>query len=107
MSSEENIVFNLDLNVTSAETKSRKIEMIIYRVLGLWGRVCRVFGVPEDSPAVQIVQKAQQATMILRQVHTAAVLAESAAGPVGWAMAGIGIVGAGLTITEFMTSAGE
>ena len=70
---------------------SRRIELILFRVLGLWGRICRMLGVPEDSPAVLIVQRVQQIVMVIRLLHTSAIALEAATGPVGWALAGVGV----------------
>lgn len=108
--SQEDVVFNLELNVEGATTNVRKIETIIYRVLGLYNRICRLLGVPEDSPMVQVVQKAQKLTMIAREMTTAynlMAIAQAGAGPVGWAMAGLGVAGVIVTSAEFMTSIGE
>ena len=108
--SEETVTFNLELNVEQANNSTRQVELIVYRVFGLWNRLCRIFGVPDDSPILIITQRIQQLTMLIRQMHTAAILAEAAlvpgAGVVKIAMAGIGIAGAALSATDFMMSTG-
>lgn len=105
--SQETVTFNLELNVESAFSNARRVELIIFRVLGLWLRFCRLLGVPDDSPAVVVIQKIQQITMLVRTMHTAVVLMNAASGPIGWAMAGIGVASAAVSVPEFMTSIGE
>lgn len=109
--SEESVTFNLELNVEGALDSSRKVEMIIFRVIGLWNRLCRMLGVPADSPIMVLTQRVQQLTMLIRQLHTAAILANAAmvpgAGPIAGVMAGIGIAGAALSATDFMISMGD
>jgi len=98
--SEETITFNLELNVEKAFSASRKIELIIFRVLGLWNRLCRMLGLPDDSPIMMITQRAQEVVMAARQIHTAMVLIEAASGPLGWVMAGLSVAGAFMTVGE-------
>ena len=104
---EETVTFNLELNVEKAFDSSRRIELVLFRALGLWNRICRMMGVPDDSPAVKVVQKVQEVVMVVRQLHTAAILLETASGPIGWAMAGIGVVGAAITTGDFIMNIGE
>jgi len=104
---EETVTFNLELNVEKVFSSSRRIELILFRVLGLWARMCHMLGLPEDSPVVQIAQRVQQLTMIIRQLHTSAVLLEAASGPIGWAMAGISVAATAMSMADVMTSLGE
>jgi len=105
--SEEAVIFNLELNVDGALDSSRQVEMVIFRALGLWGRVCRLLGLPENSPAVKIVAGVQKLVMIIRGLHTAAVLLEAASGPLGWAKAGLSVASAVMLTASTMTSLGE
>lgn len=103
--SEETVTFNLDLNVEKAFSASRRIELIIFRALGLWNRLCRLLGVPPDSPLITITQKAQEIAMVARTIHTSVVLIEAASGPLGWAMAGLSIASTALTVSEVVYDA--
>lgn len=91
--SEETVTFNLELNVEKSFSSMRRVELILFRVLGLWGRMCRLLGVPEDAPVTQIVEKVQRLVMIFRQLHTTIIFLEAASGPIGWAMLGISAAG--------------
>jgi hypothetical protein len=105
--SEETVTFNLEVNVEKAFSNVRRIELIVFRVLGLWLRICRLLNLPEDSPINRVIEKVQHLTMVIRTLHTAAILLQTASGPIGWAMAGIGLASAAVTSVEFMTSLGE
>ena len=100
--SEETVTFNLELNVERAFESSRRIELLLFRVLGLWGRICRMLGLPEDSPAVTIVQRVQQVVMVIRQLHTASILIQAASGPIGVAFAALGLAGMALTTGDLL-----
>lgn len=97
---EESIVFNLELNVEKAFDSSRRLELILFRALGMWTRLCRILGVPEDSPMVQIVERIQRLTMIFRQFHSTIVFLEAASGPIGWAMFGLSAAGTALATVD-------
>jgi len=98
--SQEQIVYNLELNVENTLDNSRKIELILFRVLGLWGRMCRLLGVPEDSPIVAIVEKVQRLVMVFRQLHSTMLFLEAASGPIGWAMFGVSAAGTAMATIE-------
>ena len=104
---EETITFNLELNVEKAYTNARKIELIIFRGLGLWNRMCRMLGLPDDSPITKITLTLQRLTMMIRTLHTAAILLNAASGPIGWALAGIGVGSAVFAMADTMTMIGE
>jgi len=103
LSSEETITFNLELNVEKVLSSSRRIEFILFRVFGLWAKFCRLLGLPEDSSIMVITQRVQQLTMIVRQLHTSAILLQTASGPIGWAMAGISFASLGMSLYESTT----
>jgi hypothetical protein len=105
--SEETVSFNLELNVEKCFDASRRVELILFRVLGLWNRFCRLLGLPADSPINALVSRIQQFVMLIRQLHTAAILLETASGPIGWAMAAIGVGAAVATASDFMLQIGE
>lgn len=105
--SEETVTFNLDLLVEQAADKSRKIELIIFRGLGLWNRMCRMLGLPADSPIVKVTAQIQRVVMTIRTLHTAVILLNAASGPIGWAMAGIGVGSAVMAMADTVTMIGE
>jgi hypothetical protein len=105
--SERAVIFNLELNVEKVADNSRRIEFILFRALGLWTRICRLLGVPDDSPIITIVQKVQSLTMLIRTLHTSAILLQAASGPIGWAMAGLSVGATVMAMADTMTSLGE
>lgn len=107
MSVTEDIIFNLELNVEKALSKSRKLELIFFRALGLWNRIARLLGLPDDSPIIEVTQKVQSVIMLIRQLHTAIILLETASGPIGWAYAAVGFGAAALSATDFRMSLGD
>lgn len=62
--SEETVVFNLELNVEAVMDNSRKIEMLLFRTLGLLNRL----GLPENVR--EALAFAQRLTMTFRLLHT-------------------------------------
>jgi hypothetical protein len=107
LSLEETITFNLELNVENALSSSRRVELIIFRALGLWVRLCKLFGLPPDSPAIQIVESIQRVTMVLRQLHSTIIFVEAASGPIGWAMAGLSAAALVMSVSDITMSLGE
>jgi len=105
--SEETVTFNLELNVEEAFSNARRIELILFRALGLWNRIMRLLGLPPDSPLAQGVARIQQFVMLIRTLHTAAMLLQAASGPIGWAMAGISVGATVMTAADTMTMLGE
>ena len=89
--SEETVTFNLELNVENAIEHSRRLETVLYRGLGLWQRIMRLLGLPADSPINQAVERIQKLVMMIRLLHSSAIALQAASGPIGWAMAGIGV----------------
>lgn len=105
--SQEDVVFNLELNVESANSKIRQIEFLFYRAIGVWNRICRALGVPDDSPIMVVTLQVQKVTMLIRQLHTAMIMLDVASGPIGWAKAGLGISTLLLSTNEFMMDSGS
>jgi hypothetical protein len=94
--SEETVTFNLELNVEQALSSIRRIETLLYRIMGLLRRM----GLSEDvEKAVLSIQKL---IMTIRLLHTAIVALEAASGPVGWALAIVGMGTAALSASDFL-----
>ena len=105
--STEDIVFNLELNVEEAFSRVRRLELLFFRALGLWNRLARLLGLPDDSPIMQATEKVQRLIMLIRQLHTAIILVEAASGPLGWAYAAVGVGAAFMSATDFRMSLGD
>ena len=89
--SEETAIFNLELNVEQALSEVRRLETLVVRTLGLVKR----FGLPEDiNSAISLIQRM---TMTIRILHTAMIALQVASGPIGWALAAVGITAAAIT----------
>lgn len=104
---QEQVVFNLELNTVGASSSVSKLQTALYRALGLYNRICRLLGVPDDSPLNKLITRVQGLVMITRQLTTTVTLLQAASGPVGWAMASIGVAGVVVSSVEFMQSTGE
>ncbi len=89
--SEETVTWNLDINVTQAQSELRKVEFLLFRTLGILNRL----GLPEDIQ--KGIAELQRLIMIVRLTHTALIALQTASGPIGWAMAGLSV--ATLTIS--------
>jgi uncharacterized protein YigA (DUF484 family) len=94
--SEETITFNLELNVEQAIDNTRRLETLLFRTLGL---VRRLTGSESLDDAIY---KIQRMVMIVRMAHTAVIAFQAASGPIGWALAAVGIVSATVSAGEFL-----
>lgn len=97
--SEETVVFNLELDVTQTINDARRLETLLFRSLGLLRRLCG------NESIDALIDKTQRAVMIVRLLHTSIIALEAASGPVGWALAGIGIVSAALSASDLVFDA--
>lgn len=88
------ITYNFDVDVEGMEIGLLRISAALYGIIGILRRM----GLPEDVDAV--VTRLQRVISMLIMLRTSYMLAMAATGPVGWAMAGVGIVGTALTIAE-------
>jgi len=97
--SEETVIFNLELNVEGAIDNSRRLETLLYRSISLLGRL----GLPENIDAA--IAKVQRLVMVIRLLHTAAIALEAASGPIGWALALVGVASALLSTGDLIYDA--
>ena len=67
----------------------------------------KMLGLPDDSPIMAVTERIQRLVMLIRTLHTAAILLNAASGPIGWAMAGIGIGSAVMAMADTITMVGE
>ena len=87
--SQEDVVFNLELNVEPSIQSLRQVEGLAFRTLGYMQRL----GLPENvNQAIRVIQ---QLTMAARMAHTAIIALEVAAGPISWWRAILAVVGTG------------
>lgn len=96
MSAEESVTFNLELNVEQVINNTRRLETLLFRTLGLLGRL----GLPENID--QAIAQVQRLVMNIRLLHTAMVALEAASGPIGWALVIVGTASALLSMGDLV-----
>jgi hypothetical protein len=96
MSVVDTITFNLELNIERAWDNARRLELLLYRSIALLGRM----GLPENID--QAIAKVQRLIMTVRLLHTAAIALEGASGPIGWALALVGVASALLSTGDLI-----
>ena len=89
--SEESVTWALEIDVSKTMSEIRRLEILLFRILGLVRRL----GLPEDIEAG--IVRIQRLIMTVRLAHAAFIALHAAAGPVGWALAGVGVVSAAWT----------
>jgi hypothetical protein len=103
VSSEENVVFNLEVQVSELSmSELRKLELITYRAIGLLRRM----GLPENIDAG--IAKLQQLIMVVRLATTTlrAFQMAEAGTPFGLAMLGLSAAASTFAATDFMLNTG-
>lgn len=103
MSEQETITFNLELDVSQSYDSLRKIETVLYRTISLTRRILKQFGLEESATIDQVIYKGQKVVMTIRLMHTAMTALMAASGPLGWALAGIGIATATLSFADTLS----
>ena len=101
MSMEETVTFNLELNVEQVIDNVRRLETLVYRTVGLLGRL----GLPENID--QAIAKFQRLIMVIRLLHTSIIALQAATGPLGIALALVGIASAAISMTDLRFQSGE
>ena len=96
----EDVTFNLKLNVDSVEAATesfRKFEQILLRSLVITRRM----GIDDNlsNAAMQI----QRMIMLTNQLRLAMIALETASGPVGWALAGLGMAVTAFSYADYLT----
>jgi len=91
---EEEYKVKLDMDLREATAEIARYTAVLYGALGIMKRM----GLPEEAQAqIAQIQKMIAQLMMLR---ASLIAVEMAAGPVGWALAGISIAGTILTLTD-------
>lgn len=97
MSSEDHVVsFSLEVNVEEAQQEIRKLQTVLYRTLGL---MLKFTGKGNVSEAIT---RLQRMIAITNQLRLAFIALHAASGPIGWALAIIGVAGFTITTAETM-----
>jgi hypothetical protein len=94
--SQHDVVVNLDINMAKADTELRQLETLLFRIMSLLGRL----GLPPGADAA--IAKIQRLIMIVRLAHTSLIALEAASGPIGWALAGVGIVSTAVSAGDYV-----
>ena len=94
MSEEYLVTFNLELNVEQAYSEIRKLQTLLFRTFS----IIRRLGLPENIE--QAITTIQRLIMIIRLLHTTMIAFEAATGPIGYALAGLGVIYAGVAMTN-------
>jgi len=79
------VSFDLEINVEETYADIRKVQMVLYRTLGLLRR----FGVGEDVE--KNIIKLQRLIMIMNQARLTMIALQAGSVPIGWAMLGVSV----------------
>lgn len=101
MSTDETVSFSLEVNLKETYTGIRRVQTLVYGLLGLLRRL----GLPEDLERGIITF--QRFIVAANQARLAAIALQTAAGPVGWGLAavsiGVTVLSASDTLMELRT----
>ena len=88
------VTFNLELNVEQTYTEIRRLQTLLFRTVGLLRRL----GLPEEiDRALAIIQRT---IMAARLLYTSILALETASGPLGWALAIVGVTTAAVSVAD-------
>jgi len=87
--SSEDISFSLQLTVEDAVSNIRQLQTVAYQTLTLLKRM----GLSEDIN--DAITKIQRIISVLNSARLAMIALQAATGPMGWALAGVGLVATG------------
>jgi len=94
MSMDETVSFSLEVNVEKAFQNIRRLQTVLYRSISL----ARRLGLPEDIE--EGIVRVQSLIAYLNALRLALIAVHMASGPIGWALAGIGIAGVAVSTYE-------
>lgn len=98
MSNDVEINYLLTVSAEDAMTELRKVERLLFRTLSLFERM----GLSPDVQ--QAINQLQRLIMTVRSVQVAINLMYAASGPVGWALAAVGLGTAVFMTADFAES---
>lgn len=93
------VSFSLQINVDDTLEQARKLQTVLYRGLGLMRRL----GLPEEIDSA--IAKVQRLISILNMLRLTMIAVHVAAGPIGWALALIGVATFALDFGDFVMEA--
>jgi len=91
---DETVSFSLEVNVEKAYEEIRKLQTVLYRTLSLMSRL----GMPEDVE--KGIALAQRLIATINALRLAIIALQTASGPIGWALALVGLAGAGASYVD-------
>jgi len=92
------VSFSLEINIEKAYVEIRRAYTLLFRTLDIAQRM-------SGSPELDVfITKVQRLISILNQARLTIMAFQIAAGPIGWGLAIVGLVGTALTIAEEMDS---
>jgi len=91
----------IQIETTKMITQLEKVQVLLYGTLGILRRL----GLPEEVDSA--ILKIQRIIAALNMLRLALYAVEMASGPVGWAMAGVGIAGTVLSTGDLMYDLGR
>jgi len=92
------VSFSLEVNVEKAYEDIRKLETVLYRALGM----LRQMGAGPDLD--RMITQIQRAIAMINQLRLTIIALQAASGPIGWALAGIGVVSTLVLTGDFIGS---
>lgn len=94
MNIDETVSFSLEVNVEKAYEDWRRFQTVVYRTLGLLRQISG------DENLDRAIAKVQRFIAIVNQARLAVIAFQAASGPLGWALAGIGLVSTWVSTVE-------
>ena len=94
------VSFSLQVNIEDAYEEIRRLQTVLYRIMGLLRRM----GLPEEID--EAIAKIQRLITILNTLRLTIAALHAAAGPIGWLLAGVSMITTGATISEYIMEMG-
>ena len=94
------IDFNLKVDTTKTEVDILKLQMLINRTMSTTSRLLERLNAPENIRSA--IMNVQRLITLLNTLRLTILAVEAASGPIGWALAGVGIVATALTAEDFI-----
>lgn len=90
----DEVSFSLEVNIQKGYEDIRRVQTLLFRTLDI---IQRMSGSPELDV---IIAKTQRLIAILNQARLTLLAFQTAAGPIGWGLAIVGLAGVALTFAE-------
>lgn len=102
MPESEELVFDIKADITQATREFKDFNNVLSQsISALYGTMAlmRRMGLPESQQ--EALRDLMRIISLLNMARTSILALQAASGPIGWAMAGIGLLGTALTASEF------